>query len=204
MLRTISIFHLRRIKLFLFQQVFWVVKLCVVISTATFMCRHLIVKFFHDHVDTTIIFKPQTEMKLPVVFICGNKMEEMLASQYNCASKYSRSYNKTVCESLQQKCPQFCKDNESDENCSKSLIEQGVTCDKRLVGQCIMMNANGERKQTLIDTKMTYNHKINSSHFPLWIFVKPSGQVELMPTPGVELKWTQINEPGKIEYRLFL
>ena len=58
----------------------------------------------------------------------------------------------------------------------------------------------GAQKQTLSTPGMTYNQKISEKDFPLWVVVKPQGQVELMPTPGVEMKWTQINRHGNYHF----
>ena len=80
------------------------------------------------------------------------------------------------------------------------MIEQGVSCDQRLLGQCVVLNRDGDLKQTLITPAMRYEHQLQEKDFPLWVFAKPQGQVELMPTPGMELRWTKISEPGQYHF----
>ena len=182
------------------EKVFWITKLFVVISTAIFMCRQLFVSYFMNHVDTNILFKTKTEMNLPAIIICGSNMEDLMGAQYDCTSKSSKSYNAPVCESLQKKCPRFCKDKEDDIDCKSDLVKQNVTCDARLLGQCIVLNSDGKMKQTLITPRIPLKHKIRSGDFPLWVYVKHQEHIELMPTLGIQLKWTKINQLGDYHF----
>ena len=182
------------------EKVFWTIKLLVVISTAVYMSHTYFVKFFTHEVDSNLAYQPQTKMELPLVFVCGNTMKEMLGSQCNCNSTASKSYDKTVCESLQQKCPHFCRDRDSGQECSATLVAQGVSCDERLLGQCILLNGDSDMTQTLNNPGMKYKIQMNRTDFPLWVLVKPPGQVELMPTPGIEMKWTEIYRGGNYHF----
>ena len=123
----------------------------------------------------------------------------MLALQYDCIPD-SPSYNETVCDIFSKKCPSFCKSDPNDEDCSVELQRQGVSCDERLMGQCIILNRYGTLKQTLNDPGMFFKHRMSKTELPLWVFAKPQGQVELMPTPGIEMKWTKINERGSYHF----
>ena len=148
------------------EKVFWTIKLFIVIGTAIFMCRGFIASYFKGAVETTLEYQSNTTMELPLVFVCGKEMEHMLSTQCDCSSKSSKSYNETVCTLLQQKCPRFCKDDESDENCSENLMKQGVTCDERVLGQCVLLNGNGNLMQTLTSPGMMFKHKISDLNFP--------------------------------------
>lgn len=85
-------------------------------------------------------------------------MKDILRAKHDCTSS-SKSYNSTLCESLKQKCPLFCKDKAEDENCSAELVKQGVSCDEKLLGQCVKLNGDGKQLQTLNNPGMSYKHK---------------------------------------------
>ena len=102
------------------------------------------------------------------------------------------------------------KDKSSDEMCNQTLIDEfGVKCDKTFLGQCIALNAPLGTKadatgkihyQTLTEPGMKYQQFIEKKHLPLWVFVTAPGPVELMPTPGMKMKWTKINRLGNYHF----